>query len=253
METVNTRDEGAVRVVELDRPDALNAFSSQLMDDLCDAFLDAAADDGVKVLLLTGKGRAFSAGADLKEMGRPPKSPKHGFAALLDAIIDFPKPFMLAVNGMGTGIGATICGLADFVFMSEEARLRCPFSTLGLTAEAGSTVTFPRLMGRQQAGWFLMSSEWMSAAECRDAGLAMAVYAADDLMPKTLVKAQHLAALPLSSLMMTKSLMMEPVRDELKAACERENKGLASLLGSDANKEALAAFMEKREPDFSGL
>ena len=69
METVNTRDEGAVRIVELDRPEALNAFSSQLMDDLCDAFLDAQADESVKVLLLTGNGRAFSAGADLKEMG----------------------------------------------------------------------------------------------------------------------------------------------------------------------------------------
>ena len=253
METVRTQDEGAVRLVELDRPDALNAFSSQLMDDLCDVFLDAAADDSVKVLLLTGRGRAFSAGADLKEMGRPPKSPKHGFTALLDAIIDFPKPFLLAINGMGTGIGATICGLADFVLMAEDARLRCPFSTLGLTAEAGSTVTFPRLMGRQQAAWFLMSSEWMSAEACLEAGLAMAVYPAANLMPQSLAKAQQLAALPLSSLVMTKSLIMEPLRDELKAACARENKGLAELLGGDANQEALAAFIEKREPDFSGL
>ncbi len=253
METVNIHDEGAVRIVEMDRPDALNAFSGQLMDDLADAFLDAAADDSVKVVVLTGAGRAFTAGADLKEMGRSTHKPKHGFPVMLDAIIDFPKPFLIAVNGLSAGIGATICGLADFVYMSETARLRCPFSALGLTAEAASTYTLPRLMGRQRASWFLLSSEWMNASECVEAGLALEVLSLEDLMPRVMERAQVLAKLPLSSMMKTKALIMDPLRAEMKAAIKAENQGLADLGGAPANQEALNAFREKRDPDFTGL
>ena len=247
------KTEGAVRIVELNRPDALNAFSSELMDDLCDAFLNASADESIKVLLLTGAGRAFSAGADLKEMGQVSRPARHGFPALLNAIIDFPKPFMIAVNGIGAGIGATICGLADMVYLSDRARLRCPFSALGLTAEAASTVTFPRLMGYQRAAWFLWSSEWMDADECVKAGLALEVRPHEELMPYARGRAQVLAALPLASLQQTKALMMAPVRDELKAVAAAETKALAGMVGKAANREALAAFIEKRDADFTGL
>lgn len=253
METVNVCDEGAVRIVEMDRPEALNAFSNQLMDDLTDAFLAATADDRIKVLVLTGAGRAFSAGADLKEMGQPQKPPKHGFAGLLEAIIDFPKPFFVAVNGIGAGIGATICGLADFAYMAKEARLRCPFSTLGLTAEAGSTYLFPRLMGRQRASWFLLSAEWMSGDECADAGLVMESLPLAELMPRVLTQAGKLAALPLASLVKTKQLIMDPIREQIRASCAAENAGLAALVGGPANREALAAFREKRDADFTGI
>ncbi len=253
METVNERTEGAVRIVELDRPEALNAFSGLLMDELCDAFLAAAEDDAIKVLVLTGAGRAFSAGADLMEMGRSTYSPRHGFDGLLDAIVYFPKPFIVAVNGVGAGIGATICGLADFTFIAEKARLRCPFSALGLTAEAGSTMTLPLLMGKQRASWFLMAGEWMSGPEAVETGLAMKCLPQDALMPYALEAAQKLAKLPLSSLKMTKNLVNEPLREPLRAAMKAENKGLADLLGSPGNKEALVAFREKREPDFSGM
>ncbi len=250
-ETVSVRDDGAVRIIEMDRPEALNAFSSQLMDDLADAFLEATEDAAVKVVVLTGAGRAFSAGADLKEMGQAPKHPKHGFAGLLDAIVDFPKPFFVAVNGIGAGIGATICGLADFTFIASEARLRCPFSTLGLTAEAGSTYLFPKLMGRQRASWFLLSAEWMSGEECVEAGLAMKALPGAELMAYVMGEAQKLAALPLASMMKTKALIMAPLREQLRASITAENQGLAELVGGPANQEALAAFREKRDADFS--
>jgi len=253
MTTVNIRDDGAVRTVEMDRPEALNAFSNQLMDDLTDAFLDATRDPAVKVLVLTGAGRAFSAGADLKEMGQATGRPKHGFAGLLDAIIDFPKPFFVAVNGIGAGIGATICGLADFAYMAREARLRCPFSSLGLTAEAGSTYLFPRLMGRQRATWFLLASEWMSGDECAEAGLVLEALPLAELMPRVMTQAGKLAALPLASLVKTKQLIMDPLKEQIRASCAAENAGLAALVGGPANREALAAFREKREPDFTGL
>ena len=253
MRTLNTRDEGTIRIVELNRPEALNAFSSLLMDELADAFIEAAGDDAIRVLVLTGAGRAFSAGADLVEMGRPQAPPRHGFAGLLEAIIEFPKPFFIAVNGIGVGIGATLCGLADFVYMAENARLRCPFSALGLTAEAASTFTFPRLMGHQRASWFLLSAEWMSAGECVEAGLALESVAPEALMPRVLEQAGKLARLPLASLLTTKKLIMDPLRDQLRASAGAENQGLARLAGGPANLEALTAFREKREADFSLL
>jgi len=254
MDTLNILDESGVRVVEMNRPEALNAFNSLLMDELAQAFLDAEADPRVRVLVLTGAGRAFSAGADLLEMGRPPQRESiHGFPGLLDAILDFSKPFIVAVNGVGAGIGATICGLADLVFMSEQARLRCPFSALGLTAEAASTFTFPLLMGRQRANWFLLSAEWMSAAECVEAGLALELLEAENLMPRVRQQAEKLARLPLTSLQTTKRLMLDPIREQLRTSIAAENEGLAQLGGGAANREALLAFAQKREPDFSGL
>ncbi len=253
METLTIKDEGALRIVELNRPQALNAMNGQMTDDLTDAFIEAAADTSVKTVLLTGAGKAFWAGADLKEMGSRNHQPKHTFGELIDAIIDFPKPFLIAVNGVGVGIGATICGLADAVYMSATARLRCPFSTLGLTAEAASTYTFPRLMGHQRASWFLLSAEWMSADEARDAGLALEVLAPEDLMHHARQQAQKLTALPIASLVQTKALMIDPIREHLKASVRAENQGLAALQGGPANQEALAAFRDKREPDFSNL
>jgi enoyl-CoA hydratase/carnithine racemase len=254
MTTVETRDEGGIRLITMNRPGALNAFSNRLMDELTEAFQAASGDDHIRVVVLTGAGRAFSAGADLTEMGRPASEPpRHGFAGLLDTLIDFPKPFIVAINGVGAGIGATICGLADFCIMAEGARLRCPFSALGLTAEAASTYLFPRLMGRQQASWFLLAAEWMSADECLESGLVMAVLPDDQLMSGVMTRARALAALPLASLMTTKKLIMDPLREQMRASAKAENEGLAGLVGGPANREALAAFREKRDPDFSGI
>ncbi len=252
VETILVHKDGAVCIVTLNRPDMLNAFSNRVMDELADAFLEAAADRDVRVLVLTGAGRAFSAGADLSGTDRDYQS-RHGLDGLLDAIVDFPKPFMLAVNGLGVGIGATICGLADFTYMADTARLRCPFSALGLTAEVGSTVTFPLLMGRQKANWFLLAAEWMTAAECLDAGLALELHPAAALMDRVLTQANKLAALPPSSVQKTKEVMMAPYKAALKANIKLENAGLDELRGGPANVEAMNAFLEKREPDFCNI
>ena len=237
--------------VTMDRPDALNAFNPQMMHELCKAFLKAAEDEKVKVIILTGSGRAFTAGADLKSMGSGrPEPGQHDFADMLNAIIDCPKPFIIAANGLGVGVGMTILGLADIAILAESAKFRTPFSTLGLTAEAGSTYTFSRLLGPQQAAWVLMSAEWFSATDCVNMGLAKQVVPDADLSKAVYQQAEVLASLPIASLIKTKELLMAPHKDALKAAFERENRGLAELLGGPANKEAIAAFMEKRDAEF---
>ena len=250
MLTIYDRDR--VRVVALNRPEALNAFTKRQFDEVAEAFLAAEADDECRVLLLTGTGRAFSAGADLGPS--TDYEPVHGVSGMLGSIVDFTKPLVLGINGLGVGIGATLAGLADFVFIAESARLRCPFSTLGLVAEAASTRTFPALMGRQRAMWFLMASEWMSAAECKEAGLVLEVLPDEGFLAAVHEKAAHLARLPRESLAAAKHLIVDAAeRERLKAVIAAENAALAALSGGPANREAVAAFREKREADFSNL
>jgi enoyl-CoA hydratase/carnithine racemase len=242
-----------VRLLTLDRPDVLNAFNLDQFELMAERVLEAQADPGTKVLVLTGAGRAFSAGADLS--GRPlsGRTYTYGFRGLVDVVIDFPKPFITAVNGLGVGWGATVLGLADVAFMAERARLRCPFSTLGLTAEGASTYAFPRIMGPQAAARFLLGAEWWSADQCKAARLVLDVFPDDGFLDRVLAFAHELARLPMASLLETKRLLVEPHRAALHQANADENEALRRLSGGPANQEAVAAFREKRPADFSGL
>jgi enoyl-CoA hydratase/carnithine racemase len=251
-------DSARVRTLTLDRPDALNAFNEALYDALTEALLDAAADPAVAVVLLTGEGRAFSAGTDLMEMAERTTNPdfvagRHGFLGLVDALVEFPKPLVLAVNGIGLGIGVTIIGFADLAFMATTARLKCPFTSLGVAPEAASSYLLPLLIGRQNAAWTLMSSEWIGAAEAHEMGLVWKVCAPDELLAIARERAEVLASKPISSLTAVKRAMTAPLRAEIAAARERENQSFKDLLGGPANSEALTAFAEGRQPDFTHL
>jgi enoyl-CoA hydratase/carnithine racemase len=251
-------DSERVRVLTLDRPEALNAFNEALYDALTEALAAALDDPTVAVVVLTGAGRAFCAGTDLLEMARRGSDPtfvpgRHGFPGLIDGLIAFDKPLVLAINGLGLGIGATIIGLSDVVFISSAARLRCPFTDLGVAPEAASSYTFPMLLGRQRAAWTLMSSEWLSADECRDLGLVFRVCPPEELLDTTMAHARLLASKPISSLRATKRLMTAHHRDAIAAAREGEDAAFQLLMQGPANQEALAAFAAKRAPDFASL
>jgi enoyl-CoA hydratase/carnithine racemase len=251
-------DNRRVRLLTLDRPDALNAFNEALYDATTDALLQAAEDPGVAVVVLTGRGRAFSAGTDLLEMAARGNDPsfvpgRHGFAGMIDTLVEFPKPFICAVNGIGLGIGATILGFADLAFMASDARLKCPFTSLGVAPEAASSYTFPALIGRQAATWVLLSSEWIGAEQCKELGLVYEVCEPAELLPTALRHAEVLAAQPISSLVECKRLVTVPWRAHIDAARTGENAAFAKLMAGPANAEALRAFAEKRKPDFTTL
>lgn len=251
-------DAARVRTLTLDRPDAMNAFNEALYDATADALLDAAEDPSVAVVMITGNGRAFSAGTDLLEMHQMATDPsfergKHGFLGLVDALAAFPKPLICAVNGVGLGIGATILGYADLAFMASTARLKCPFTSLGVAPEAASSFLLPRLVGRQNAAWMLLSAEWVDATEALASGLVWKVCEPDDLLPTARRYAETLAARPISSLRAVKETMTAPLRAGIAEARERENACFAELMGGPANLEALTAFAEGRAPDFTAL
>jgi len=252
---IRTDQVGRVRTITLDRPQARNAFNEALYDATTDALADAAGDNGVAVVVITGQGEAFSSGADLNEMADRNRGTfsdgRHGFSGYVDQLIAFPKPLLCAVNGMAIGIGATMLALCDLVFMSMSARVRLPFTRLGVVPEAASSVSFPRLLGRQNATWALLSSEWLSADECHEMGLAFRVCEPDQLLEETMRHATILAGKPISSLVESKRTIVEPLRADLAGARKRENAAFAALLGGPANVEALSAFAERREPDFT--
>jgi enoyl-CoA hydratase/carnithine racemase len=235
----------------LNRPEVLNAFNEALYDATTDALLAAADDSEVAVVVLTGAGRAFSAGADLVEMQANITNPRgnggqHGFFRFLDALSEFPKPLICAVNGVGVGIGTTILGYADLAFMSSTARLKCPFTSLGVAPEAASSYLLPQLVGRQNAAWLLLSSEWVDADEALRMGLVWRVCDPEELLPEARRHAEILAARPISSLMAVKHTMIEPIRPEIAAASARENAHFAELMGAQANAAALADFNKRR-------
>ena len=251
-----TEDLGRVRVITINRPQALNSMNNAVFAGIRDALAEAEVDSGVAVAVITGEGRAFSAGQDLQEMqdGLSGDGGDHQFPAMLKQLTEFKKPLIAAVNGLGVGIGMTFLAHCDLVLMSTAARLRTPFPQLGLAPEAGSSYTFATRMGWQNAAYVLMSGRWFSAKECLEMGLVWKVCEPESLMSEAIAVAGELAANPIPSLVATKELLMGAGRpEEAWAAHKRENGAYATHTGAPANTEAVAAFVEKRDPDFSSI
>ena len=261
-------DHDRVRLLTLDRPEALNAFNAALYDAGRDALLAAAADDDVAVVVITGEGRAFSAGQDLLEMAglaarmsgpgeglgsEDGAAPASAFPAFVDALQAFPKPLLAAVNGLGLGIGFTMLAHCDLVFIAEGARLKTPFTSLGVAPEAASSYLFPMRMGWQRAARILFTSDWISAEEAVEVGIALQVCAPDALLPEALKLAGRIARMPISSLVTTKRVMLDAQLPHIRDARSREEAAFVTVMGGPANLEALTAFAEKREPDFAGI
>ena len=180
-----TEDIGRVRVITISRPQALNSMNNAVFGGIRDALAEAETDNGVAVAIITGEGRAFSAGQDLQEMQdglSGEAGEEHLFPSMLKQLTEFKKPLIAAVNGLGVGIGMTFLAHCDLVFMSNSARLRTPFPQLGLAPEAGSSYTFTTRMGWQNAAYVLMSGRWFSAAECLQMGLVWRVTTPEELM-----------------------------------------------------------------------
>jgi enoyl-CoA hydratase/carnithine racemase len=243
-ELVSTHDDGAVRVITMQRPEALNAFNAALYRSVADALDAARADDGVSIAVLTGTGRAFSAGQDLKEMARlaAGEEAEVGFPALIDALVAFDKPLIAAVNGLAIGIGFTLLPHCDLVLVAESARFRTPFAQLGVAPEAASSFLFPQRMGLQRAAYVLMTGAWLESADAVEYGFAFARYPDGDLLAKANELAQMIALAPLGSLRAIKQTMVAPRMADVAAAREREDAAFGELLSSAATVGALDAF-----------
>jgi len=222
-----------VRLLTLDRPGVLNAFDSRLYRATASALDAARDDDTVKVAVVTGAGRAFSAGQDLDEMarlaaGEPIDS---GFPALLDALQAFDKPLVAAVNGAAVGIGFTLLPHCDLVLAAAGARFRTPFAEMGVPPEAASSYLFPARMGWQRAAEVLFTSPWLDAADAVACGIALRVVPPARLLDEALDLATTVATAPLAALRAIKGTMLAGRADAVAAARAREEAAFARVLG----------------------
>lgn len=255
MRNLIVEDTDGVRVLTLNRPDKLNAFDTALYDACAAAIKEAEGRDDIACVVLTGTGRAFSAGQDLGEMAAidtsapsAEQSAGHGFPRFIDTVAAFEKPFIVAVNGLGVGIGMTVLLHCDIALIARGARLRAPFVPLGVVPEAAGSLLMPIVMGNQRAAESLYTGDWITAEEAVASGLALRVVPGETLMDETMQLARRIAAGPVRSLVETKKLVLAGRIDAVRAARAREDAVFARMVGAAANADALTAFLDKGQP-----
>ena len=228
---VSVEDHDNVRVLVLDRPAKLNAFTAEGYRMLKARLDTAAADSHVAVCVLTGRGRAFSAGVDLDEMSRPGGSAALGvdFDPLLECLARFPKPLVAGVNGLAVGFGATLLLHCDLVVVDDEAQIRMPFVSLGTCAEAGSSWLLPRRVGMQQASWMVLSGAPLTAADAVATGFALARAEAGQAVSLALTVAGALAVHSVDALVANKALLREGFASQIVEVWQREKAAMAVM------------------------
>jgi enoyl-CoA hydratase/carnithine racemase len=245
MSLVDITDGDGVRLLTWNRPEALNALNDDLWDATCAALVEAQADPSLRCVVLTGTGRAFTAGQDLGEMMAPrahEDGQQHGYRALMPVLETFDKPLLAAVNGISLGIGVTLLPYCDIVWVAEGARLQVPFVTLGVTTEAASSLLLPQRMGWQEAAHFLFTASWMTAEEAVSCGLAWKVCPPDSLLDDVMAVAREIGAMGVDSIQTTKRLMVAARLDAGRAARSREDAEFARMVGSAENAAAINRF-----------
>jgi len=240
----------------LNRPEKKNAFHEAQWDALADCLNEVREDPRVAVVVLSGAGGNFSSGVDLGSFGGEPPPPrkdgkKSGFFACVDAVFEFDKPLIAAVQGVAVGGGCTLAVASDIVYVGESLRMRLPFANLGLVPEIASSYTLQTIVGRQRANELMFTAEWIDASRALELGMCARVLPDDELLPAALEKAREIAQWPVSSLRGIKQTMQAAHRGAVDAARQIEDELMAKLAGSPENIEAVTAFMQKRKPDFS--
>ncbi|MCC6764509.1 MAG: enoyl-CoA hydratase/isomerase family protein [Deltaproteobacteria bacterium] len=252
-ETVLLEIRDGVAIVTWNRPRQRNAFNRQMWCEGRDLLRELLGDSRARAVVVTGAGDAFTAGQDLSEMSAAPGDAEHPFGGFMDVLVDFDKPLLAAVNGVGVGIGLTMLLHCDVVHLAEEARLRAPFVPLGVVPEAAASFMLPLIVGYQRAAEVLYTGDWIDARRALELGLASRVSTRAELLPSLLALAAKMAAGPIGSIRHTKRLLLATRAEQIRAARVREDAGFVERVGTPENMEAIMAFFEKRPPDFSKL
>ena len=244
-----------VALITLNRPDAMNSFTSQLSFDLLDALEKAHHDDDIRIVVLTGEGRCFSAGADLKgglEGRQVFGKLQYEYRPVMSAIATMPKPVIAAVPGSAAGIGLSLALTCDLLIMADNAFLLSPFTTISLVPDGGLNWLLVRQLGYRRAFQLSVESERIDAGRCVQLGLANKAVPAEELGDAALEWATQLSKRAPLSLAATKKVMRHAMDHDWASSFDMEAELQQSLVGSDDNLEGVQAFFEKREPSFKG-
>jgi len=265
-EQIETALDAGVLTITLNRPEALNAYTARLGAELAQAFVEADADDAVRVIIVTGAGRGFCAGADMSAgadafggegaklfgEGRPTTgAPKGGF---VEAIYNCRKPSIAAINGGAVGVGITMTLPMDIRIASTKAKIGFVFARRGLAPEAGAASFLPRIVGLPQALRWCYSGRVFGPDEALAGGLVSEVVAPEDLLPKAMEIAREIAdETSAISIAVTRALFQRFAEEADPLKVLGVDGPLAMAMGASADvKEGVSAFLEKRKPSFPG-
>jgi enoyl-CoA hydratase/carnithine racemase len=252
MPNIVTELGGGVLRVQLDRPEKKNALTRAMYTRLTEVLEAADADPATRVIVLHGAGDAFTAGNDLRDfLEQPPQDQDHPTFRFILAVSRVQKPLVAAVHGVAIGIGTTLLLHCDLVYAAEGARFHTPFVDLGLVPELASSLTLPALVGHQRAAEMLLLGQPVDATRAAQLGFVNAVVPADRLLDTAMEAARTLAAKPAASVRLTKALMRGAQAALVASTLEEEARLFVDRLASPEAREAFAAFLEKRRPDFS--
>ena len=259
-ETIDLRSDGPAATIELNRPDSLNAWNEQFGRDLGDAVSTVAADEAIRAVMITGAGRAFSSGADLKEQrgpgedGLPDLSQRlrEIYHPVIIGIREMPKPVIAAVNGPAVGIGCSLALACDLVLAAESAYFLLAFVNIGLVPDGGSTATVPARAGFARATEMAMLGERVNAAQALDWGLVNRVVADDELRTEAEGMLGRMAAGPTVSYAGSKRLLNRVYYAQLAEQLEAEAEAQRAQGHSADFIEGVLAFVQKREARFTG-
>ncbi len=247
----------AIATLTLDRPDALNSLTVPLKEELLRAFRDVAKDPAIRVVILTGAGRGFCAGQDLRERLEPGAAPlatelRERFNPIILAMRRLEKPIVGAINGIAAGAGASLAFACDIRIAAEEASFLLAFGRVGLIPDSGATWFLPRILGPAKAAELAMTGEPLTATDAERFGLVARVVPAAKLADEARALATRLAAGAPRALSLTKRALDRAAESTLEEALEYEA-WLQGIAGATADHaEGIAAFIEKRPPRFTG-
>ncbi|MBC57342.1 MAG: enoyl-CoA hydratase [Confluentimicrobium sp.] len=252
-ETILTEQKGRVLLITLNRPKALNALNTQLSHELIDALTKADSDDGVGCIVITGSQKAFAAGADIKEMQNQSYMDMHGtdFFGQWDKVATLRKPTIAAVSGYALGGGCELAMMCDFILCSDTAKFGQPEIKLGVMPGMGGSQRLTRLIGQAKAMEMCFTGRMMEAEEAERAGLVSRVIPVDDLLDEALKTADTIANMALPALMSIRDAIRRTQEMPLTEGVRFERRVFHALFATDDQKEGMAAFVEKREPQFT--
>jgi 2-(1,2-epoxy-1,2-dihydrophenyl)acetyl-CoA isomerase len=253
-EVIKYERRGAVAIITLSRPESMNAFDTTLRAATVEAFERARDDEQVRVVIFTGEGRCFSAGADLKAgIDRDVATIlQTEYRPVQEAIAQIPKPVIAAVPGSAAGIGMSMALQCDLLIMADNAFLLSPFTTISLVPDGGLNWMLVRQLGYRRAFQLSVESERITAERCVELGLANKAVPAEDLMDAAFEWAETLSKRAPLSLAATKQAMRFAMDHDWARSYDVEAKLQGELLGTEDNQEGINAFFEKRAPEFKG-
>ena len=252
MDEIVIEHAGSILRVQLNRPTKRNAMTSAMYVALAGIFNEAASDDNTRVVLWHGAGDSFCAGNDIGDFLKNPPGPGESpQARLMNALVNFDKPVVAAVQGAAIGGGTTMLTHCDFVYAGESTQFQMPFINLAVVPEFGSSYSVPARIGHLRAAELILLGNPFGARPAMEVGLVTQVVSDKDVLATATDTARKLAAKPAAALYASKRLMKQPFREQIKAAMKAENAEFSVQVRSEDAKEALTAFLEKRKPDFT--